>query len=189
MKSFWLCTALSLLFLRSQFTPAATTTKNCFLMARHWPTYLAMRKGTVFRMMSHPVKFPFWSKRRDQEVQHYRLGTRAPFVVAAWPRFLHPSGRERKHHELHDLVWPCQPWGSWNAFWGTVVFPYCQLQQEKQHGSLWGAGLLRMCVNPCWEMGEGENQTCQQHYILYIIYYYTINYILYIIIYYIPFSC
>lgn len=55
--------------------------------------------------------------------------------------------------------------GSWNAFWSTVVFPYCQLQQEKQHGSLWCAGLLRMCVNPCWETGERENQTCQKHWI------------------------
>lgn len=77
-------------------------------MAVHWPIYPAMRKETVFNLMLHPEKFPCWSKRRDQGVWHYKLGSRAPFVLAAWPRFLHLPGRRRKtvSLELHNLVSP-----------------------------------------------------------------------------------
>lgn len=140
-------------------------------MAIHWLIYLAMRKGTVFSMMLCPAKFPCCRKRRDQEVRHYKLGPRAPFVVAAWPQFLHPSGRERKRAsmELHNLVWPLPVLGKRapemlsEAQW---CFPTANFsKRKKQHGSLWCAGFLRMCVNPCWEMEERENQMCQQQWL------------------------
>lgn len=108
LKTYWkvfkLCTALSLLFLRSQLTPEATTMTGLF---PHGHTLVYLSSNEEGNSFQYHAAF-CGSSLLDQEAWHYKLGSRAAFVVAAWPWFLHPSGRERKTAslELHDLVSP-----------------------------------------------------------------------------------
>lgn len=122
--------------------------RTVLLTATHWPINLAMGKGTIFSVMLHPAEFPCWSRRRDQVRQHCKLGSSAPFP---WPRFLHPVDRESKTAslELSNPVshLPVLGWKVPERF--SEVFPYGRLQQEKQQGSFWGAGLRSTCANPC----------------------------------------
>jgi len=139
------------LFLRSWFTPEATSNRGPFFSQSSTGLFIYERGREQFWIWCLILQnFLAGAEGQTKYYSSASWGTALLSSVVAWPCLLHQGDRESK---TMSWIWshPVSPGteGSWNVFWSTVVLPYCRLQQEKQQGSLWCAGLWNMCVNPC----------------------------------------